>query len=162
MRKQQIGIRTKSRNLAYNHFDSHAKLILLQNKTYIQKSSLKLGATTSFIRSEFYLQYIEHTKIFDILRSSKIEGYYRYVDYILKVYKKNHNDLEEVHELFNNVTTGIKFTLKQKKDKKLKFLNFAYLEQRTDYPSIYLDNKRPLTTLSHLTVDTHWSITWPP
>jgi len=104
MRKQQIGIRTKSRNLAYNHFDSHAKLILLQNKTYIQKSSLKLGATTSFIRSEFYLQYIEHTKIFDILRSSKIEGYYRYVDYILKVYKKNHNDLEEVHELFNNVT----------------------------------------------------------
>jgi hypothetical protein len=59
-----------------------------QNKTYIQKNGLAMGAPTSSILSEIYLQYMENTKIFYILRNSRIEGYYRYVDDILIAYNE--------------------------------------------------------------------------
>jgi hypothetical protein len=58
-----------------------AKLIIAQNyfkfrdKTYLQKNGLAMGAPTSSIMSEIYLQFIENTKIYDILRYSKVEGY---------------------------------------------------------------------------------------
>jgi len=47
-----------------------------------------MGAPTSSILSEIYLQYLENTEIFDILLKHHIIGYFRYVDDILIVYKK--------------------------------------------------------------------------
>jgi len=44
-----------------------------------------MGAPTSFIMSEIYLQFTENTKTYDILRYSKVEGYFRYLDDILLV-----------------------------------------------------------------------------
>jgi hypothetical protein len=61
---------------------------------------------------------MENTKFFDILRSSNIEGYYRYVNDTLLVYNKNNTDVEEVHDIFNNVTTYLKITLGKKKKTK--------------------------------------------
>ena len=40
-----------------------------QDKTYLQKNSLAMGAPTSSVLSEIYLQFTENTKIIDILRS---------------------------------------------------------------------------------------------
>jgi hypothetical protein len=120
-----------------------------------------MGAPTLSILSEFYLPYMENKKFFDILCSTKINGYYRYVDEILIVYNLKHTDVE-VHKLFNKVTTDLKFTLEKEKDKNLNFLDLTYLEQRTDYLSIYLASKIPLITLSHGNLDTHWSIKWQP
>ena len=51
-----------------------SKLIIAQNcfkfqdKTYLQKNGLAMGASTSSIMSEIYLQFIENTNIYDILR----------------------------------------------------------------------------------------------
>jgi hypothetical protein len=39
-----------------------------------------MGAATSSIVSEIYLQYVEHTTLVDILNQSKILGYFRFVD----------------------------------------------------------------------------------
>jgi hypothetical protein len=54
-----------------------------QNTTYTQKNGLAMGAPSSSILSEIYLQFTENTKIFEILKNFIIEGYYRYVDDIL-------------------------------------------------------------------------------
>jgi len=43
-----------------------------QDKTYIQDKGLAMGAPTSSILSEIYLQYFENTKIIDILKERKI------------------------------------------------------------------------------------------
>ena len=43
-----------------------------QNKTYIQKSGLAMGAPSSSILSEIYLQFLENTKIFEILQNRRI------------------------------------------------------------------------------------------
>ena len=42
-----------------------------QDKTYLQKKCLAMGAPTSSALSEIYLQFMENTKIFDILRRSE-------------------------------------------------------------------------------------------
>ena len=92
-------------------------LIIAQNyfkfgdRTYLQKNGLAMGAPTSSIMSEIYLQPIESTKNYDILRNSKTEGYFRYVDDILLVYKDNLTNIEGILNLFNNISPGLVFTL---------------------------------------------------
>jgi len=43
-----------------------------QDKTYIQSNGLAMGAPTSSFLPEIYLQFLENTKIFDILKEEKI------------------------------------------------------------------------------------------
>jgi hypothetical protein len=38
---------------------------------YVQKDGLAVGAPTSSILSEFYLQYLEHNSLFNILNGQK-------------------------------------------------------------------------------------------
>jgi hypothetical protein len=68
---------------------------------------------------------MENTKIFDILRSSRIAGYFRYVDDILIIYNEMHTDIEEFQKSFNNITTDLNFTLEREKDNKLNFLDIT-------------------------------------
>jgi hypothetical protein len=84
-----------------------------QDTVYLQKDDLAMGALTSSIFSEIFLQYNENTEIYDILLNSKVEGYLRYVDDILIVYKENHANIKDILDLFNNVTPGLHFTLEQ-------------------------------------------------
>ena len=47
-----------------------------QDKTYLQRNGLAMDAPTSSILSEIYLQYLEKTKIYDILKEARVEGYF--------------------------------------------------------------------------------------
>jgi hypothetical protein len=60
-----------------------------QDRIYVQNEGLAMGAPTSSIFSKVYLQYMENTKIFELLLRHKVEGYFRYVDVILIVYKND-------------------------------------------------------------------------
>jgi hypothetical protein len=53
---------------------------------YIQTEGLAMGAPTSPILAEVYIQYIEHKKLYPILKKHQICGYFRYVDDILIIY----------------------------------------------------------------------------
>jgi hypothetical protein len=57
-----------------------------QDRIYRQREGLAMGAPTSSIFSELYLQYVEHTALYDILIRNRLLGYFRYVDDILLVY----------------------------------------------------------------------------
>jgi len=48
-----------------------------QNMTYIKLDGLAMGAPTSSVLSEFYLQYLESHKIYSLLLIPKVEGYFR-------------------------------------------------------------------------------------
>jgi hypothetical protein len=108
--------------------------ILTQNyfcfkgKTYLQKKGLAMGAPTSSILSEIYLQHLENTEIFNILTNSGIEGYFRYVDDILLIYNKNHTDIGEIVLSFNVLTPSLNFTLEQEVDNKLNFLDITIIK----------------------------------
>jgi hypothetical protein len=67
-------------------------IILQQNyithngKWYKQNTGLAMGAPTSAILAEVFIQYLEHTNIWDILRKHQLIDYCRYVDDILIIY----------------------------------------------------------------------------
>jgi hypothetical protein len=69
-----------------------------QNHTYTQ-DGLAMGAPTSAIFSEIYLQYIEHTFIMDILTKNNIHGYFRYVDDILIIYDTELTNIQSIIKL---------------------------------------------------------------
>ena len=95
-----------------------------QDKTFLQTDGLAMGAPTSSVLSELYLQYLENTTIFDILFKFKILGYFRYVDDILIVYNQSHTDIEEVQSTFNNITPKLKFTLERETENELLISGF--------------------------------------
>jgi len=62
-----------------------------------------MGAPSSSILSEVYLQHMENTKALSILTKPGIEGNFRYVDDILLIYKYL-IDINEVLALFNSLS----------------------------------------------------------
>jgi hypothetical protein len=92
---------------------------------YIQRTGLAMGAPTSSILSEIFLQHMESNYIIDILTKNKVTGYFRYVDDILIVTDKNTTDIDEVFTAFNNINPNIKFTMEKEKDNKLNFLDIT-------------------------------------
>jgi hypothetical protein len=55
-------------------------------KWYKQNDCLAMGAPTSAILDKVFIQYLEHTRIIDILKEFQIIDYHRYVDDILIIY----------------------------------------------------------------------------
>ena len=70
-----------------------------------------MGAPTSSILSEVYLQYLESTTICELLEKHKIESYFRYVDDILIVYKEHKTNIHRMLNEFNKLAPSMKFTL---------------------------------------------------
>jgi hypothetical protein len=48
-----------------------------------------MGAPTSAILAETFIQHMEHKHIYQILKTHQITTYYRYVGHILIVYDQN-------------------------------------------------------------------------
>jgi hypothetical protein len=70
-----------------------------------------MGAPTS----EIYLQYIENTKIFDILLKHHITEYFLYVDDILIVYKKDKTNVYDDRNTFNDIMLSMVFNMEEEK-----------------------------------------------
>jgi len=125
------------------------RLIVTQNyfwfkdNMYIQKKGLAIGAPTSSIFSEIYLQYMENTLIYDVLWETRVEGYFRYVDDILIVCNENLTDINEIHNRFNSISPDLNFTLELEQDDALNFLDLTI--KKTATKMIYDIHRKPTT-----------------
>jgi hypothetical protein len=54
-----------------------------QDTIYTQTEGLAMGAPISSVLSEIYIQYLEHTNLYEMLLRHHIIGYYRYMDDLL-------------------------------------------------------------------------------
>jgi hypothetical protein len=88
-----------------------------------------MGAPTSSILSEVFLQYIEHANIINILSKFYIENYNRYVDDILLTYSKTKTNIQEVLIEFNKIHHNLQFTLEQENNSILNFLDVSILRK---------------------------------
>ena len=109
----------------------------------IQHEGLAMGAPTSSIFSEIYLQYIENTKIFELLSERKVDGYFRQVDDILVMYKEDQTNIQEKLDNFNNLMPIIKFTVEKENGNKINFLDVTIAKEQDD---ISFDTYRKPTT----------------
>jgi hypothetical protein len=83
-----------------NNIQNMLQIILQQNyfqfdnQYYKQNIGLVMGAPTSALIAETFLQNLEHSHIYSILTKYKIIGYFRYVDDILITYDKNKTHID--------------------------------------------------------------------
>ena len=89
-----------AKNLEDNHIDPQIRQELLKwyytitqqnyftnnGEILIQEAGLAMGAPTSGLRAEFFLQNIEHIHLTTLANKHKIIKYFRYVDDILLIY----------------------------------------------------------------------------
>jgi len=107
------------------------KVVIDQNyfqfmeQTYVQHDGLAMGAPTSSILSEFYLQHLENSKIYDILINFNIIGYFRYVDDLLIIYNEKKTNIEDLFYCFNNIAPKLKFTIEKETRGSTNFLDLT-------------------------------------
>jgi hypothetical protein len=85
------------------------------SSTYVQKTGLAMGAPTSSVFSEIYLQYLEHTQLYNILLGHHILGYFRYVHDILIIYDTSTTNIQTVLDHFNEIAKPLSFTVEWKR-----------------------------------------------
>jgi hypothetical protein len=145
--RENHGIIDKLKYELIKHFQHHNKTKLLQiflNIFYLQEKGLAMGSPTFSIFSEIYLQYIENTAIYDILRYNNIAGYFQYVDDILIVYNNTTTNIIDVFNSFNEVMPTMKFRIVVEVDNKIKFLDITILKKHDKLAfNIY---RKPTTT----------------
>ena len=95
------------------------------NENYVQTEGLTMGAPTSTILSEIYLQFLENNAIHNILKTHNIKEYFRYVDDILVIYNTIKSNTHDVLNEFNQITPKLKFTIEEEIESKLSFLDIT-------------------------------------
>jgi hypothetical protein len=102
-----------------------------------------MGAPTSSVLSEIFLQYLENTVIYDILRKADITGYFRYVDDVLIIYKEDRTNTNDILEQFNSLAPGLVFTLELENNQQINFLDLTLTR---GYNKLHINVYRKPTT----------------
>jgi hypothetical protein len=115
-----------------------------QDTTYVQTEGLVMGAPTSSLFSEIFLQWLENTKIVELLIKHKIEGCFRYVDDILVVCREDKTTIRSLLNELNNLVVKMNFTLEEEENNKINFLDITINKDQADLRfEIYM---KPTTT----------------
>jgi len=99
-----------------NYFSNNGEIL-------IQNEGLAVGAPTSSLLAEFFLQHLEQLHIPYLSDKHKIIKYFRYVDDILVIYNTNHTDAQNILTDFNTIHLTLKFTLECETNNQIKFLD---------------------------------------
>jgi hypothetical protein len=97
----------------------------LNSKFYLQSQGLAMGAPSSVLLSEIYLQYIEHNQILDLLIKQKIIPYHRYVDDILIVYNTQCTNINNTTDEFNTIHRKVQFSMEAENNNQINFLDLS-------------------------------------
>jgi hypothetical protein len=113
---------------------------------YKQHSCLAMGAPTSAILAETFIQFLEHNIIYKILEKHHIIDYYRYVDDILIIYNSEHTNIYNTLQEFNTAHHNLKFTLETETQNTINYLDITINKQQDKLTfGIY---RKPTTTNS--------------
>jgi hypothetical protein len=89
----------------------------------IQREGLPMGAPSSGLISELFLQHIEHLHLTHLKTKLKITEYFRYVDDILLIYDSNHTNIQTKLNDFNTIHHNLEFTAEIETDNNINFLD---------------------------------------
>ena len=81
-----------------------------------------MGAHSSGLIAEFFLQYTENTHLARLSHKHKIINYFRYVDDIL-IFDPNHTDIQAILTDFNTLCPNLSFTAEIETDNIISYLD---------------------------------------
>jgi hypothetical protein len=114
------------------------------NQLYTQNKGLAMGAPTSAILAEMFIQHLEHNDILKILQKYHILDYYRYVDDILIIYNESYTDIKNALNDFNSIHPNIQYTLQKQTNNKLHYLDITI--ENTNNTFTFNIYRKPATT----------------
>lgn len=95
------------------------------NNIYKQTDGLAMGAPTSSIISEIYLQEIDQIIIKIIKKYDPTGTYYRYVDDTIYISQNKGTNIDKIITEINNIHKKLKFTIEEEKNNKLNYLDIT-------------------------------------
>ena len=92
-----------------------------------------MGAPSSGLISELFLQQMEHKHLKRLSTKHKIIEYFRYVDDILLIFYSNHTDIHAILTDFNELHPNLKFTAETETDNMINYLDMTIHRTPTDW-----------------------------
>jgi hypothetical protein len=93
--------------------------ILNNDKIIIQTDGLAMGAPSSSIVSEIFLQHIEHTYLPCPAQKHKLINYFHFVNDILLIYDLQHTNIHTILNDFNYIHPNLVFTQETEQNNKI-------------------------------------------
>jgi hypothetical protein len=84
-----------------------------------------MGASTSVLFADIFLQYIEHNFIIPIINKHKLLYYRRYVDDFLILYSEEKSNIISILNEFNSIFPSLDFTCEMEDKNSLNFLDIT-------------------------------------
>jgi hypothetical protein len=82
-----------------------------------------MGAPSSSIITEIFLQHIEHTQLPHLTQKHRLVNYARYVDDIILIYDSQHTDLHSILHEFNSLQQNLHFTREIEQNNTINYLD---------------------------------------
>jgi len=102
------------------------------NDIITQYGGLTMGAPSSGLIAEIFLQHTEHKYLPHITRKHKIINNCRYVDDILIIFYSSHTIIQQIVNDFNALHPNLHFTAEMEKDQSLNYLDVSIHRTPTD------------------------------
>ena len=122
-----------------------------------QHDGLAMGAPSSGLIAELFLQHAENTHLAHLSHKHRIIGCFRYVDDILLIFDPNHSDIQIILTDFNAPHPNLQFTAEIEKDNTINYLDVSIQKTPPQINNIHLQEThlyRLHHTLTPLTIRT--------
>ena len=120
-----------------NYFTNNKDII-------IQHDGLAVGAPSSSIIAEIFLQYTENIHLAHLTHKQRIINYFCYVDNILMTFGPTHTNIQAILSNFNAIHPKLQFTAEVERENKLNYLDITIHRTPTNLKtSIY---RKPVFT----------------
>jgi hypothetical protein len=90
-----------------------------------QWDGLAMGAPSSGLIAEIFLQHTENTHLPSLAQKHKIVNYIRYVDDLLLIYNSTHTDIHDIFTDFNAIHHNLHFTAETETNNTLNYLDVS-------------------------------------
>jgi hypothetical protein len=94
------------------------------NDIIIQHDGLAMGAPSSGLIAEIFLQHMEHLHLTHLTHRHRIINYWRYVDDILLAFDPNHINIQAIVYDFSTIHPKLLFTAETERDNTLNYLDY--------------------------------------
>ena len=121
----QTDTRIKTELLDWYETITHQNYFRHNDKTITQTDGLAMGAPSSSIISEIFLQHIEHTHLPHLTRKHQLVNYARYVDDILLIFDSQHTNLPSILHDFNSLHQNLHFTGEAEQNNAISYLDIT-------------------------------------
>jgi len=95
------------------------------DRVFTQTDGFAMGAPSTGIISEIFLQHFEHSHLPPLAQKHKLVNYFCYVDDDLLMYDAQHTDIHTILSDFNSIHPNLQFTKETEHNNKLNYLDIT-------------------------------------